>query len=80
MSADDLARPCRYCGDPAYHSDEAGAFHDCCRAWRRVMSFGHPCPACHVARIVARTGRLPEWLPPLPQTLPDGTPYVPDVS
>lgn len=70
-------QPCRYCGDPAYYVDDAGALHSCCHAWRRVMSFGYPCPSCQIARVVARTGRLPDRSPPLPLALPDGTPYAP---
>jgi hypothetical protein len=71
---------CRYCGGPAYGTDDYGPVHLCCRAWRHVMSFGFSCPSCQVARIVASTGRLPKFLPPLPMTLPDGSPYVPEVG
>jgi hypothetical protein len=72
--------PGRYCGQISYGADGDGAVHECCLAWRRVMSFGYPCPACQIYRIVLRTGRLPDRPPPLPATLPDGTPFVPDLT
>jgi hypothetical protein len=71
------AQPCRYCGDPTYRIDDNGALHECCHAWRRVLSFGYPCPSCQIARTVVRAGRLPSRPPPLPLTLPDGSPFVP---
>jgi hypothetical protein len=74
------AGPCRYCEGPSYITDDYGPVHLCCRAWRHVMTFGFPCPSCQVARIIAHTGRLPKFLPPLPLTLPDGSPYVPEVG
>jgi hypothetical protein len=71
--------PCRFCGTPSFRADDQGAVHECCLSWQRVMSFGYPCPSCQIARTVARTGRLSGRPPPLPLTLPDGTPFVPDV-
>lgn len=80
------AGPCRYCRQPSWRADIDGPVHDCCAAWRQVIAFGYPCPACQVAQIVMRQPvawpdgsprqvRLPV-LPPLPRILPDGTPYV----
>lgn len=69
---------CRCCGMVSYRADDHGGAHECCLAWPRVTGFGYPCPACQIARVIARTGRVPGWLPPLPDRLPDGTPFVPD--
>lgn len=72
---------CRYCGQPSYRTDDIGAVHPCCLAWRRVIAAGFQCPACQIARMTAaRGGRLPGHPPTLPRTLPDGTPFVPDTS
>lgn len=74
------AGPCRYCGEPSYIADDLGAVHLCCRSWRRVIKAGFACPSCQIARIVARTGRLPSQPPKLPTTLPDGSPFVPEID
>jgi hypothetical protein len=84
----EAAEPCGHCHRPSWSADEAGPAHGCCIAWKRVIKAGRPCPACQVAEIVLRQSahqpdgtirqvRLPA-LPPLPQALPDGTPYTPD--
>jgi len=69
--------PCRLCGAWSFLGDEQGAVHPCCWAWREVIAAGRPCPACQIARMVIRTGRLPRNPQPLPAELPDGAPYIP---
>jgi hypothetical protein len=86
--------PCRYCGTPSYLADELGPVHECCKAWRRVIKAGHPCPACQVAGPVLKQMaaqqaqgkqvsemriRLPR-LPALPLLTPDGSPFVPEIK
>jgi hypothetical protein len=84
------AAPCRICGRPSWRADGDGPVHECCLAWRHVIEAGYPCPSCRVAEIVLRqyaamasrpadkrgAVRLPA-LPPLPRSLPDGTPFIP---
>jgi hypothetical protein len=79
------ASPCRCCGDQCFGADDEGSVHACCLAWRRVIAAGFPCPSCEIARIVkARIARGLSGLPPgdpprLPRTLPDGSPFAPEV-
>lgn len=85
-----VAAPCRFCRRPSWGADKTGPVHECCLAWQPVITAGYPCPSCRVSDIVMKqyevmdrkpadkrgAVRLPA-LPPLPATLPDGTPYVP---
>jgi hypothetical protein len=93
MCQTDTTGPCRYCGVMSYGGDDEGPAHDCCWAWRKVIAAGHRCPACQIAGYVMsqsaylseRTGnprqvRLPVHPPPLPMTLPDGSPFVPEIE
>jgi hypothetical protein len=84
----DTPEPCGYCRRPAWGADEVGPAHGCCIAWRHAIQADRLCPACQAAEIVLRQPthnpdgtaqqvRLPAMYP-LPRTLPDGTPYVPD--
>jgi hypothetical protein len=73
--------PCRLCGVTSYGGDDDGPVHACCWAWRNVIAAGFRCPACQVAQMVmSGRRRLPPDLPPLPRTLPDGSPFVPEVG
>ena len=48
------AGDCRYCGARCYLADGHGHAHECCRAWRKAIALGYPCPSCQVARSVLR--------------------------
>lgn len=53
-------KPCRYCGDRSYTTDDEGAAHPCCRHWMGDEGQAY-CTSCRAARSMAdtRTRRQP---------------------
>jgi hypothetical protein len=72
--------PCRYCGARSYLTDAEGYAHSCCHAWRKVIAAGYQCPACQAGRWLASHQRRGAAMPPLPRFLPDGSPFVPEIT
>ena len=68
------------CGVTSYLADAEGCAHSCCHAWRKVIAAGYQCPACQAGRWLASHQRRGAAMPPLPRFLPDGSPFVPEIT
>jgi len=42
-------KPCRFCGEPSWVSDEDGPLHPCCSFWIGVLG-AHWCASCRTAK------------------------------
>jgi hypothetical protein len=75
-----VAEECRECGRACFSADDTGPIHPCCKAWRNVIQAGYHCPACQAGEWLRNPDTRNRTMPPLPRTLPDGTPFSPDIK